>query len=357
VRLVRHVGRLPPPSSRVVYGAPGGEFHTIVRFNPLGFRDPLTDFPARRRDTDRHILVLGDSYAAAWQVPLAERWTERMMAERPGWTTLNTGTPTWGTDREYLTFVHYPLAHEPDVVLLAMYPGNDVSDTGAAVLSRIPPKYPHFVPTGPEVNGFASLREVEWQYTPPAPPPGAAAWLRRHSVAWYGGRELIKIFSTASAPGTFPEAPPETQLQRVFDVFRQQNDDPAWRTAWQITEALLAQTKVEADRRDIRLAVVLVPYHGAIHPEMSPDLMRRDAGDFDLTLPYHRLTETARAQGIDLLDLTPGFVAFRDADPQQRELFLPEDKHLSSLGHCIAAALMATWLDPSLPPISTDRCR
>lgn len=353
-RLVQHVGPLPEPSSRLIYASAGGEFRNILHFNALGFRDPRGDFPPRRRDTDRHILVLGDSYTAAWQVPLFERWTERITAARSGWITLNTGTPTWGTDREYFTFVHYPLAHEPDVVLLAMYPGNDPYDAATAMFVR-PPARPYFVPTGLAVDGIALLKEIESSAPPPPLPiDDATTWLRYHSVLWYAGEELAAL---TAPPARQPPPRALKKLAPELEVFQRNNEELSWRSAWLITDGLLSLLKAEADRRRIRLAIVLIPYHGAIQPELISEFIQRDPTAFDFSIPYRRIATTAQKLGVELLDLTPGFAAFHATDPQQRTLFLPGDKHFSPLGNCVAAALIGSWLDPSLPPLSTDACR
>jgi hypothetical protein len=350
VKLTSAVGWLPEPGSRLVYGRPGGEYHTVVRFNALGFRSEAVDFPPPRGPDDRRVLVLGDSYASAWQVPLEERWSERMTALRPGWTAINTGVPTWGTDQEYLTFAHYPLGSEPDVALLMVFPGNDPSDTARLILTGVPPLYPHFVADGP-IDGFASLRLAnDWVYANPFDAPaGVDAWLRLHSVVRRAASDASALVSASAAP----KAAAARDDPRAFDVFRD-TGDPKWDAAWRLTDALLAQMQTDAARRGIRLVVVLVPYYGTVQPELRAATLRATPAAFDLGRPYRRYAEIARAHGIPLLDLTDGFVAFHAGTPG--DLFYPEDKHFTPLGNCVAGMLVTAWLDPT-SAASADVCR
>jgi len=346
VQLTSAVGWLPEPGSRLVYGKPGGEYHTVVRFNALGFRSAAVDFPPRRGPDDRHVLILGDSYASAWQVPIEERWSERMTALRPTWTAINTGMPTWGTDQEYLTFANYPLTSEPDVALLLVFPGNDPSDTARQILTGNPPRYPHFV-----VDGDASLRLVnEWTYVNPFDAPASVDdWLRLHSVVRRAATDAIGLFE---APDAGPRAIPRDD-PRAFDVFRDTTDSK-WDAAWRLTDALLARFDANAARRGVKLMIVLVPYFGAVQPELRAATLQATPDAFDLGRPYRRYAEIARAHGIPLLDLTDGFLAFRARE--STDLFYPEDKHFTPRGNCLAGMLVTAWLDPTTPA-TPDACR
>jgi hypothetical protein len=81
------------------------------------------------------------------------------------------------------------------------------------------------------------------------------------------------------------------------------------------------------------------------------------ASHFDLTRAHFRVTSIARAKGVPLLDLTPAFVQFRQADPRRRPPFFAHDKHFTPLGHCLAASLVAQWLVPTGRSAPLDACR
>lgn len=358
VALTRRVGPLPPSCSAVVNSS-AGEFHQKVRFNALGLRGPTTQFSpdAGRRP---RVLVLGDSYAAAWQVDLAHRFTERLERLKPHWSVLNLAMPNWGTDQEYLLLVSYPLAQAPDLVILLLTPLNDVADNGRAVLVG-PPGRPHFVPAA---SGEA-LREIPWVYRDPFDNPGrhpfplnVRTWLSLHSMAYRSGRDLWRLVdgtSSGDRPPPVPAAAPDT-IPFEYGAFMVRPIDPRWEIAWTITERLIALVGRAARAQGADFQIVLIPHYATVQPELTPSFVGARAADPDLTRAHARVTSIAQAQGVPLLDLTPGFIRFREADPKGQALFFARDKHFTPLGHCLTGALVAQWLVPTTGDEALTAC-
>lgn len=274
--LTNSIGPLPEPLSGRNYTF-GGGFSQWLEFNALGFRGAMIDFPTN--DHRQRVLVLGDSYTAAWQVPLQDRWTEKMQQIHPGWVILNLGMPNWGTDQEYLTLLNYPLRQPPDLVLLMFYPGNDVSDNARLELTGNPPNHPYFVPDGIGSDGNLSLHEVPWHFDNPFDrprrlpfPTNVRSWLYLNSVSYHLASDLKTSLSKDDEAHVMPllgttdphPVPLEAGVYRTLET-------PEWTLAWKVTEALLLRMKSAAENWGARFVIVVVPPYGLVQPELRPE--------------------------------------------------------------------------------------
>jgi hypothetical protein len=351
IRLTSAIGPLPDPASRSYNHSSTDEYNLWLDFNALGFRDPKLDFSNPAGSQATHILVIGDSYTSAWQVPLDQRWTEKMMALHPGWETLNLGMPNWGTDQEYLTYQNYPLAQDPDIVLLMFFAGNDVSDNNTLLLLGQAPNRPYFIP-----DTLPALKEIPWTYTNPfdlparAPfPANVRGWLHNNSVVYFGiSRIWNNLHNTAPVPASNPgdstSAPHLPTELHVFD----KHYTPDWETGWKVTDLLLNNIQQLTLTRGARFVIVMVPFYATVESSLTPAYIAANAATLDLSKPYQHMADFAKTANIPLLDLTSGFAQFYANDPQHRDLFFQADKHFTPLGNCLAGVLISNWLDPKL---------
>jgi lysophospholipase L1-like esterase len=120
------------------------EFETDIVVNSSGVRDGEIGPKPRG---ERRIVVLGDSIVLAVQVQAAEtfcaRLQERLNGRRapggPSYRVINAGVQGYGPVEELSFFEHVASRFEADVVLVAVYVGNDAMeahDSGDAVLPR-----------------------------------------------------------------------------------------------------------------------------------------------------------------------------------------------------------------------------
>jgi hypothetical protein len=102
-----------------------------VSFNEVGMRD--RDHPLEKSPGTFRILLLGDSFMEALQVPF-EASLPSLLEEELGRRTgrkvevINAGVSGWGTDDELRYLTSYGVAYHPDLVLVAMTLHNDISD-------------------------------------------------------------------------------------------------------------------------------------------------------------------------------------------------------------------------------------
>ena len=104
----------------------GFEINNEVRLNNLGFHD-INRRP--EQTTNPRVLVLGDSFVAAAEVPVDKGWTqgiERELADTAV-EVINLGISGTGTDQHLAVLQHYAPQFKPDLVILAFYQ-NDFED-------------------------------------------------------------------------------------------------------------------------------------------------------------------------------------------------------------------------------------
>ncbi len=151
----------PPPDGssafryhpeRVYEPLPGGEGTFVVqrgpdrpplemeyRFSSQGLRD--REF-GPKREGERRILLLGDSFAMGWGLEEEETISRRLeaMLRESGRdvTVINAGVTGYGPWQELGLLEDVGFRLEPDLVLLQLFPGNDVDNTLARVGKHLP---------------------------------------------------------------------------------------------------------------------------------------------------------------------------------------------------------------------------
>src|SRR5262245_17600376 len=102
--------------------------HRLLRYNSLGLRDIEFD-----PQLNRTILFLGDSLVWGYVVEDAERFTDLLRPQLPGFAIVNAGITGYGTDQEYLLLGRLWERIKPDVVVLVVCVDNDRRDNSQNV--------------------------------------------------------------------------------------------------------------------------------------------------------------------------------------------------------------------------------
>lgn len=129
-----HAVRVPHPVRGWTLD-PGGEafqrtkdYGVTVRINAKGLRDQPHDYEPEAGVF--RIIVLGDSFMEAYQVPLEDslpyRLQERLGQRRVE--VINLGVGGYGTAQQYLYLRDEGLRYRPYVVVMAFFTGNDVQN-------------------------------------------------------------------------------------------------------------------------------------------------------------------------------------------------------------------------------------
>lgn len=325
------------------------EGRSYVRITADGRRDH--ERPAAKPPGTFRIAVLGDSYAAAFEVPQERAfWAviERRMANCPALggarpEVINFGVGGYGTASQFLVLKHQVWSYQPDLVLLAFLTGNDLSDNVRELKGSGNSAY-FELHDGKLVleEKFVRKREriaSEWRF--------ADWWIEWSRVAQALARAKRKLKHAlggheASAPGE-----PMTLREGLYDGMFMAPDRSVWQRAWTVTEALLVA--IRDDVRDHGARFALVDLTVAVQVEPDPEARGRYAAAVaqpDLLYPDRRLAAFAARERMPFLMLVPPLLEWAEANQTCVHGFpdTPCRGHWNEHGHRLAGEEIATWL-------------
>jgi len=300
-----------------------------VRINRAGFRDD--DHPPVAPPGVLRLAVLADSFGEAFQVNLADTWwkgLQRRLQTRPdcslrrgfaaGVEVMNFGTGAYGTGQELLTWRQAVRPLRPQVVLLAMYLGNDIDDN----TPRPRDDRPVF-----RLAADGRLQQDDSFLQSPASrfrrslPGRLSDWLVAHSRL----AQLLNAIKNRPTASAAPagDGPPPVPLPSE--------------QGWAVTAALLRQLRDEVSASGARLIVTSLSSPEQVWPVRA----RRPADPF---ARERRLAAILKPLGVPYLPLAPGLQ--RQADRQHLTLHgfagqQPGIGHWNADGHRLAAAVLA----------------
>lgn len=322
--------RLFTPDSRLGYRLKAGasarlttsDFDTPITINRAGVRDREV---GPKAPGERRIVVLGDSLVMAVQVPLDVTFTaqlERLLntgAGRPsGYRVINAGVQGYGPVEEYLFHRDVTSTLHPDVVLLALYVGNDAVEAGNAA--------------------YRLRQDQDGRVADPISPLDRFTQWRRRLIRRSIMLQIIRLRVTTRLDRFgwrpeidpplrtyLPDAPPE--IARGLDATR----DAVSRLA-----ALTAS-------QGARLAVVLLPARFQVD-DGDYDRLKEIVARSGKVLERDRATDRFKAAlaglGVPVLDVLP---ALRAA-ARQSDVFMQSTAHFTPYGHEVMAAILRAFL-------------
>lgn len=309
-----------------------------VSINSDGFRGPL---PARTPpEGTLRIAVLGDSFTEALQVDQQQTWLQRLQARMNEAPTcgirqgrqvevLNFGVGGYGTGQQLLTWRQQARRYRPDVVLLALYPGNDFTDNEPIARAdrpvfsldadghlvrddRFRQTFSHRFRTSPAGRLLDALINHS-----------RVLQLLNEAKNRFGGLARAGSDAGTDAPAAAPPPPPQASEQ-----------------AWAVTAALLRTLEQDVEASGARLLVISTS---------SPDQLWpvKDQRPGDPFRQERRLSALLSDLGIDHLLLGPPLQRQVDGEGLVLHGFAgqqPGQGHWNEEGHHRAAALIAPWL-------------
>ena len=339
-------------------------FSAHVSINAEGWRS--REIPLAKPAGVYRVLVLGDSFMAGLQVnddevfasALERRLSSEGLARRVE--VINFGVPSYGTDQEYLSLREFGLAYQPDLVLLAFYGQNDVSDNYSVLISAksVYPKpffdvehddlvflpitrsTPWLIRIGRELASHSRLyplvRDTAIEY-----PPALRLLYKLGIVGIVPQDDRSSDSAKNVAPWPWPN-----RWRRQLGVYER---EPEWvhrAHAWQITERLLKQVKQQSEQAGASFLLVELSSPIAVMP---PSVLKGlvpvpgpGAADVDPDKPSQLLAGIASRQNLDLVSLVPGFRRqIGDSETEFGKYYLNCDGHWTATGHRLAAEIVA----------------
>lgn len=293
------------PKTAGYYRREGGAW---VSINGDGFRGP--DFPRRKPAGTIRIAVLGDSYTQATQVPYEDTFASvaaRALAQCPlirgrRVEALNFGVDGYGTAQELLTLREKVWAYHPDIVVLAVFLGNDVRNNSVSLEgNRCRPFFVeqdgHLAPAGPfySSNSFRLWCMARFDYR-------KQGLLRLLGNAW----TIIREHNRQPTE----QRPIEAAIN--YDIYKPPADR-AWIDAWQVTEALIAQMHREVAAHGAAFLVATLDTSIQVWPDQQvrANFMKR-IGASGLFYPDRRIAALGERDGFDVLTLAQPLLQYAE---------------------------------------------
>jgi len=319
------------------------EFLVPVKINSLGLRD-------RERTVEKpagmsRVLLVGDSYIEALQVPvedaLGSLLESRLKANGTAVEVVNAGVSGYGTAGELLWFREIGHRFDPDLVLLAFYPGNDVKNNSPVLEKALVPEYG---------GDGSAVRIVGKKST------GARKGLLGRSAAYTYLRKLILTRQPALASLLVRVGVMKPSAIRAGDVVADVPLDywvyatpppREWVDAWRHTERNLDDFRAAVAERGSRFAVVVVTARDQIDKEswqaVRATYPRMADDGWDLDGPTARVLEWCKDRGVACLSLVPAFRIARDSGAER--LHFTHDGHWTAAGHRLASEAVAQFIE------------
>jgi lysophospholipase L1-like esterase len=368
------------------------EYDGILRTNSRGMVGP--EVPDVKPPGEFRVVVLGDSYAVGGQVPYEQTFPAVLESDLhavgyPNVRVINAGVGGYTTFNESRLLAENLAWLQPDLVVVAAFLGNDVSENvlATAVGYRNAPEHPKGMTWGLDAqrlvddSGFWFPRNhvlgppppPPWepgqplpqpvgnqaasamQALPAAPAPPTGLRQTAHAV-WDTARSrsllLGDLFgvpidpSVSTAPGSLPASVEQQKLNLTSFEWTILRDIPHtyWLdVAWPLFGAYLGDAREAAGSAGAPLVVVAIPDPAQVVSAMRSRTManfRFADTEVDWVRPQRELADVAVQQQVPLLDLLPQFQAMPDRD----RLFLPIDTHFTAYGHEVTAQAIANYV-------------
>lgn len=336
----------------------GGEYKQEgglrVDINSHGFRDKqrLIEKP---KEVFR-VAVLGDSFVEAMQIGLEE--TFPALIEKSLWRcpaiaglipeVLNFGVKGYGTAQELLLYRHQARLYSPHVVLLVVFPGNDIYNNHPLLNPTNPELAPYF-----EINPSKGLvlrpafSEPEMLYEP------LRYWLRKIPSELSRHSEIFRLLEGAFRPLLPCDAVCTERLQIAKRYGSAYHDSLIWSApkdetlaeAWIVTESLIVEFHKQVKRDSSQFLLVLASNSIQAHPSkaLQQEFLRRFSLS-SLNYASDRLYNFAVSRGIPVVSLISPLA--KEAKQKGKPLYgfsdlTPGFGDLNQEGHAAIGALLA----------------
>lgn len=354
---------------------PQMEYDVDIAINSDGLRDLQRETLDKPAGVFR-ILLLGDSYVEGLRVPLEETFGKVLEQQLNAGASagqrvevISVGVSGWGTDQELLWLREHGAAYQPDLVLLAFFPGNDFQNNSEALevenmgsvqkpffhlddgelALRYFPFDPAAVPQLPQ-TGTSSGDAA-------SPRPGLssqAVWLKEHSALYrFAGPALAggapDLARSLADRGLLErsllrgETPADT-IPVAYGVYRDSLSDD-WTNSVALTGALVGEMRSEAEKFGAPLAAVILTAPEQVYPDRwqkrLDDNPAMAAYIWDLEQSNRLAADLFQQENVPYLDLLS---AFRAQVESGDLLHLRRDGHWTPAGERLAGEVMADWL-------------
>lgn len=285
------------------------------------------------------VVCLGDSFTMGHGVSLDETWVkqlERGLAAAgigDAVECVNMGVNGYGVWQEALLLREQGLPFEPDLVILQLYPCNDVRDELSRAGKTLRAYDPYFY-NGPGKRVRDNLA-VGYRRVPNV--------LRRQSrLCWVFESRVWPRINGSFPPTRFAYPPPPAPENRpywaevdLFDYY------PEIDAGWSMLRETLGDLAGTCRMRGVPLLAFSIPHQYEVYADEFPQYIldnRYTRAEYDLAKSNTFTEEACRQLGIPFVNLLPPFSEASAAAPR---LYYRNDGHLTPRGQAVVADALA----------------
>ena len=325
------------------------EFRVPVHINSQGLRD--VEHSVAKAPGVFRLLLLGDSYIEALQVPLDQtigRQLEQRLNASGGaqrYEVISMGVSGYGTASQYLYYREQGRNYRPDLVLLALYPGNDVRNNSPTLEPTLRPEY----------DDTGALRRVSAKVRRGSRRRGLLQEVLAWSQAYQYMRKMVLTRNPAAArlliggglmrADALRHVPMHDGVPVDYWVYAA-TPSPEWEAAWAHTWRLLTDLRDAVKADGGQFAILMVTARDHIYPDSWEQVLaahpRMAELRWDLGGPEARSLAWCQQSAVPCLPLTPVFAARRESGER---LHFTYDGHWTVAGHALAAEAAAGFLE------------
>jgi hypothetical protein len=332
------------------------EGEAYVSINREGFRGPET--AAAKPPNTIRIAVLGDSFTEAQQLDEDKTFSAvigRELARCPALggrkvEVLNLGVNGYGTTQELMTLRYQAWQFSPDIVVLAIFTGNDIVNNSIAMeTERCRPFYVYrdgeMAPAGPLFDSPVSRAQCMMRFESRLRfDPRQSQVVKMIDAGWRAVRDRL--------PGKHHRDRDRGDVigseLGINDLVYKPPADQQWRDAWHVTDGIIEQMNREVKAHGAAFLAVTLTTSVQVWPDPAiSDLYMRRLGVNNLWYPDQRIEALGQRDGFAVLALAPPMSAYA----REHHVFLHGFKntkigegHWNELGHRVGGELIAAKL-------------
>lgn len=298
------------------------EFVADIKINSKGIRD--YEYDHEKKENVRRIAMLGDSFIAAFQVPLEKSVSnklEKLLNENSEskirYEVLNMGLGGTGPTPQVIFLEKEGIKYDPDIVISNLFVANDFVKVDFGVSGVIPKEI---------FENSNNLENVSFKVTKIQKLKNFI--FRNYFTYSY----LNKIISDTKYQENDEAAYPE------LNIYKKQYPEYVGKNLEKL-KVILKHLKTYTDEKEIKLLIVLIPMKEQVDERKFSELMDKyklDKSQLEIKKAQEILLEFGGKNSITMLDMLPGF----SKRNKNNTFYFEIDGHWNEKGHKLAANLI-----------------
>jgi len=323
------------------------DYDVVVMTNSAGFHDVER---APQKDSGCYrIVVLGDSYIEALQLPIEQGFTQQLERRLGSHVkgkkveVINMGVSGSGPAQYYRILEKRGIIYKPDLVVMAVFPDNDFWDSDPDLSGAVFKPY------------YVMRSDDSLEYRPPRAEGFGSTlrpWLRRSAFLHVIRQGIVSLplerwfasFGLLAPAGGVRGILDQIEIPLGWSVYLR--DPPAsWLNTERLTLRMIREAKSLSERNGAAFLVVMIGSVSAVEDRWSEALAQysgANAVEWDFGRPFTLLRDIGKQWQFDAVNLTDSFQS--DFRATGRSSAWAHDGHWNARGHQLAAEVVSAYL-------------